>query len=54
MLDLGTEPSHSGYTVRRRFCPALGFHLIHVGEDAFTSSRTGSGYLNLMAQPDDR
>jgi hypothetical protein len=37
-----------------RFCPALGFDLIYGGEDAFTSFRTGSRYLNLMAQPDDR
>lgn len=38
-----------------RFYAALGFNLIHGGEDAsFVSFRAGSGYLNLTAQSDDR
>jgi hypothetical protein len=38
-----------------RFYAALGFDLIHGGEDAgFTSFRAGSGYLNLTAQPSNR
>ena len=38
-----------------RFYTALGFNLIHGGEDvSFVSFRAGSGYLNLTAQADDR
>jgi catechol 2,3-dioxygenase-like lactoylglutathione lyase family enzyme len=38
-----------------RFYTALGFDLIHGGEDSgFTSFRAGSGYLNLTAQPSNR
>src|SRR4051794_30486485 len=35
-----------------RFYRALGFKILHGGEDApFTSFSAGSGYLNLTAQP---
>jgi catechol 2,3-dioxygenase-like lactoylglutathione lyase family enzyme len=38
-----------------RFYRSLGFEVIHGGEGTpFTSFRTGSGYLNLIAQPADR
>jgi catechol 2,3-dioxygenase-like lactoylglutathione lyase family enzyme len=38
-----------------RFYAALGFELIRGGEDTgFSSFRAGSGYLNLIAQPDVR
>ena len=38
-----------------RFYTALGFDLIHGGEDSgFTSFRAGPGYLNLTAQPSNR
>ena len=37
------------------FYRSLGFEILHGGETAaFTSFRAGSGYLNLIAQPDDR
>jgi catechol 2,3-dioxygenase-like lactoylglutathione lyase family enzyme len=38
-----------------RFYEALGFEVLHGGEDApFTSFRAGAGYLNLIAQSADR
>jgi catechol 2,3-dioxygenase-like lactoylglutathione lyase family enzyme len=38
-----------------QFYRALGFELIHGGEDAaFTSFRSGSGFLNLIRQPAER
>jgi|SRR5664279_3718485 catechol 2,3-dioxygenase-like lactoylglutathione lyase family enzyme len=38
-----------------RFYTTLGFDLIYGGADAnFTSFRAGIGYLNLIAQPDNR
>ncbi|HEY4040527.1 MAG TPA: VOC family protein [Rhodopila sp.] len=38
-----------------RFYAALGFDLLHGGEDAaFTSFRAGTCYLNLIAQPEER
>jgi catechol 2,3-dioxygenase-like lactoylglutathione lyase family enzyme len=38
-----------------RFYTALGFELAYGGPDAnFTSFRAGSGYLNLIAQPEQR
>ena len=38
-----------------RFYSMAGFQLIYGGEDAaFTSFRAGSGFLNLIAQPDER
>lgn len=38
-----------------RFYRALGFELVHGGDDAaFTSLRAGAGYLNLIAQPPSR
>ena len=38
-----------------RFYRALGFELLHGGEEAsFTSFRAGAGYLNLIAQPAER
>jgi catechol 2,3-dioxygenase-like lactoylglutathione lyase family enzyme len=38
-----------------RFYTMLGFNLIHGGEGApFTSFRAGPGYLNLIAQPEQR
>ena len=37
-----------------RFYRALGFTIRHGGERAsFTSLHAGSGYLNLIARPDD-
>ena len=37
------------------FYRSLGFKILHGGETAsFTSFRAGTGYLNLIAQPDDR
>jgi catechol 2,3-dioxygenase-like lactoylglutathione lyase family enzyme len=38
-----------------RFYRALGFDLLHGGEaSSFTSFRAGAGYLNLIAQPDEK
>ena len=38
-----------------QFYTLLGFALVFGGEDAgFTSFRAGSGYLNLIAQPEQR
>ncbi|WGS18773.1 MULTISPECIES: VOC family protein [unclassified Bradyrhizobium] len=38
-----------------RFYRALGFEVLHGGEESsFTSFRTGTGYLNLIAQPAER
>jgi catechol 2,3-dioxygenase-like lactoylglutathione lyase family enzyme len=38
-----------------RFYEALGFEIVHGGEDVlFTSFRAGTGYLNLTAQSADR
>jgi catechol 2,3-dioxygenase-like lactoylglutathione lyase family enzyme len=38
-----------------RFYCALGFDLLHGGEaSSFTSFRAGAGYLNLIAQPDEK
>jgi catechol 2,3-dioxygenase-like lactoylglutathione lyase family enzyme len=38
-----------------RFYSVLGFELLYGGEEAnFTSFRAGSGYLNLIAQPEQR
>jgi catechol 2,3-dioxygenase-like lactoylglutathione lyase family enzyme len=38
-----------------RFYSMLGFEPVHGGEDAaFTSFRAGSGYLNLIAQSEQR
>jgi uncharacterized glyoxalase superfamily protein PhnB len=38
-----------------RFYTTLGFDLIHGGEHAtFSSFRAGTGYLNLIAQPEQR
>jgi catechol 2,3-dioxygenase-like lactoylglutathione lyase family enzyme len=38
-----------------RFYTMLGFDLIYGGESAsFTSFRVGAGYLNLVAQPEQR
>jgi catechol 2,3-dioxygenase-like lactoylglutathione lyase family enzyme len=38
-----------------RFYRSLGFEILHGGEAAsFTSFRAGTGYLNLIAQPDER
>lgn len=38
-----------------RFYTSLGFELAYGGPDAsFTSFRAGSGYLNLIAQPEQR
>lgn len=37
------------------FYTVLGFDLLYGGQDAtFTSFRAGSGYLNLIAQPEQR
>ena len=37
------------------FYRSLGFDLLHGGEaSSFTSFRAGTGYLNLIAQPDQR
>ncbi len=37
------------------FYRSLGFEILHGGDaSAFTSFRAGSGYLNLIAQPDER
>ena len=38
-----------------RFYASLGFHMLYGGEaSAFTSFRAGPGYLNLIAQGDDK
>ena len=38
-----------------RFYRALGFEVLHGGEEAFfTSFRAGANYLNLIAQPGDQ
>src|SRR5262245_39601386 len=38
-----------------RFYRALGFEIVHGGEDAaFTSFRAGNGFLNVIAQPADQ
>ncbi len=38
-----------------RFYRALGFEVLHGGEDSsFTSFRAGTSYLNLIAQPNER
>ncbi|UPK35427.1 VOC family protein [Bradyrhizobium sp. 186] len=38
-----------------RFYRSLEFEILHGGEAAsFTSFRAGSGYLNLIAQPEDK
>lgn len=38
-----------------RFYRALGFDIAHGGDaSSFTSFRAGSGYLNLIAQPQDK
>jgi catechol 2,3-dioxygenase-like lactoylglutathione lyase family enzyme len=38
-----------------RFYRSLGFDILHGGESAsFTSFRAGAGYLNLIAQPQDK
>ena len=38
-----------------RFYCALGFDVLHGGEaSSFTSFRAGAGYLNLIAQPDEK
>jgi len=38
-----------------RFYRALGFDVLHGGEESsFTSFRAGTGYLNLIAQPEQR
>src|SRR5258705_12307711 len=38
-----------------RFYRALGFEILHGGEDSsFTSSRAGPNYLNLIVQPPER
>jgi catechol 2,3-dioxygenase-like lactoylglutathione lyase family enzyme len=38
-----------------RFYRALGFDVLHGGEaSSFTSFRAGAGYLNLIAQPDEK
>src|SRR5258708_31317439 len=38
-----------------RFYRALGFEILHGGEDSsFTSFRAGQNYLNLIAQPPER
>ena len=38
-----------------RFYRALGFEVLYGGEESsFTSFRTGTGYLNLIAQPAER
>ncbi len=50
-ITLGTH--HMARAVR--FYRALGFELLHGGEDAgFTSFRAGAGYLNLTGQPAER
>lgn len=37
------------------FYRSLGFEVLHGGEtSSFTSFRVGSGYLNLIAQPEDK
>jgi len=37
------------------FYRSLGFEVLHGGETAsFTGFRAGAGYLNLIAQPDDK
>jgi len=38
-----------------RFYRALGFEVLHGGEDSsFTSFRAGTSYLNLITQPTER
>lgn len=38
-----------------QFYTALGFEILHGGEtSSFTSFRAGGGYLNVIAQPQDR
>ena len=38
-----------------RFYGVLGFQLLYGGEESsFTSLRAGTGYLNLVSQPDER
>jgi catechol 2,3-dioxygenase-like lactoylglutathione lyase family enzyme len=38
-----------------RFYRLVGFEMLYGGEDAsFTSFRAGSGFLNLIAQPEDK
>jgi catechol 2,3-dioxygenase-like lactoylglutathione lyase family enzyme len=38
-----------------RFYTALGFGILHGGEtSSFTSFRAGSGYLNVIVQPQDK
>lgn len=38
-----------------RFYSSLGFDVLHGGEtSSFTSFRAGDGYLNLIAQPDEK
>jgi catechol 2,3-dioxygenase-like lactoylglutathione lyase family enzyme len=38
-----------------RFYRSLGFEILHGGEaSSFTSFRSGPGYLNLIAQPEQR
>jgi catechol 2,3-dioxygenase-like lactoylglutathione lyase family enzyme len=37
------------------FYKTLGFEVVHGGEtSSFTSFRAGAGYLNMVAQPDER
>ena len=50
-ITLGTHAMASAVAFYR----SLGFDILYGGESAsFTSFRAGAGYLNLIAQPDDK
>ena len=57
MIDTISAITLATHDMRRavRFYRALGFEVLHGGEDAsFTSFRVGTGHLNLILQPGDR
>jgi uncharacterized glyoxalase superfamily protein PhnB len=56
MIEAISAVTLATHDMRRavRFYRALGFEIAYGGETAeFTSFRAGSGYLNLIAEPDD-
>jgi len=57
MIEAISAVTLATHDMRRavRFYSSLGFHMLYGGEaSAFTSFRAGAGYLNLIAQGDDK
>jgi catechol 2,3-dioxygenase-like lactoylglutathione lyase family enzyme len=57
MIEAVSAITLATHDMRRsaQFYTALGFETIHGGEkSSFTSYRAGSGYLNVVAQPEEK